>query len=132
MALNHVVFEGNLADDPKVVRDGEGVLLRLCQNRTWKGREVKVWAGCAAWGPTAKYLLQYLKLRKGDLIVVGGELTSFSRSGRTELQIKANDVRPLFRQASPHAQHYAEPGVDAAEPWEGSAGDAEDDFHIPF
>jgi single stranded DNA-binding protein len=118
LAVNLVVFQGNLGQPPKTIKTRRGevaVILNLACNESYtdtKGerKEAATWAGVACYGKVAEYVLDVLQLVPGDEVLVEGKLNSYSQEDRgarrSVLQVVAKAVRPLKKSNDRPEKHY--------------------------
>lgn len=128
-AINHVVVSGNLTRDPqpRATQSGNAVCnFTVAHNKRVKNgdrwEDQPHFFDCTAFGSMAEAAA---KMRKGERIVVGGELTLTRWTGkdgqpRSKVEITARDIVSAPRsQATPQAQgsNYGEDVYDEGVPF---------------
>lgn len=91
--MNLLVFSGNLGGDCEVKQVGGKTVCNfsVAMRAGYGEREQTIWIRCALWGARAEGKLPgYLK--KGQRVVVHGELSTHEHDGKTYLQVRCDNV----------------------------------------
>lgn len=97
-SLNRVFLSGFLGSDPekKTSKGGkEFYHLNLASHRSWQNKEKEWeertdWHSLFCWSPRSKRLVE--KLKKGQPLLVDGELITFERSTEDDKTIKSTAI----------------------------------------
>lgn len=91
--MNCLVISGNIGKDA-VKRDAGGTAVvgfSLAMKSGYGDKAQTIWLDCSLWGKQAESgLVQYLK--KGQFVVLSGELGTREHEGKTYLTLRVNDV----------------------------------------
>lgn len=125
--MNVLVVSGNIGKDAVVRKAGEQSVagFSLAMKSGYGEKAQTIWLDCSLWGKQAESgLVQYLK--KGQFVVLSGELGTREHEGKTYLTLRVNDVtlggkseqsnqQPQQQQPQRQAQQQAMPawGVNA-------------------
>lgn len=122
--MNVLVVSGNIGKDAVVRKAGEQSVagFSLAMKSGYGEKAQTIWLDCSLWGKQAESgLVQYLK--KGQFVVLSGELGTREHEGKTYLTLRVNDVtlggkseqsnqqpqQQPQRQAQPPQQVYQQP-----------------------
>ena len=91
--MNVLVVSGNIGKDAVVRKAGEQSVagFSLAMKSGYGEKAQTIWLDCSLWGKQAESgLVQYLK--KGQFVVLSGELGAREHEGKTYLTLRVNDV----------------------------------------
>ena len=91
--MNVLVVSGNIGKDAVVRKAGEQSVagFSLAMKSGYGDKAQTIWLDCSLWGKQAESgLVQYLK--KGQFVVLSGELGTREHEGKTYLTLRVNDV----------------------------------------
>lgn len=91
--MNVLVVSGNIGKDAVVRKAGEQSVagFSLAMKSGYGEKAQTIWLDCSLWGKQAESgLVQYLK--KGQFVVLSGELGTREHEGKTYLTLRVNDV----------------------------------------
>lgn len=91
--MNCLVVSGNIGKDAVVRKAGEQSVagFSLAMKSGYGEKAQTIWLDCSLWGKQAESgLVQYLK--KGQFVVLSGELGTREHEGKTYLTLRVNDV----------------------------------------
>ena len=99
MAINHLDYQGRLVDVPNFGQTNSGkdyANFRLAWSEKYKDGENNCFLECKAFGPTAKFMSQYMNT-KGQEIIVEGKLNTDQWTGqdgnkRSKIVLMVNSV----------------------------------------
>ena len=91
--MNVLVVSGNIGKDAVVRKAGDQSVagFSLAMKSGYGDKAQTIWLDCSLWGKQAESgLVQYLK--KGQFVVLSGELGTREHEGKTYLTLRVNDV----------------------------------------
>ena len=91
--MNCLVVSGNIGKDAVVRKAGEQSVagFSLAMKSGYGEKAQTIWLDCSLWGKQAESgLVQYLK--KGQFVVLSGELGTREHEGKTYLTLRVNDA----------------------------------------
>ena len=91
--MNVLVVSGNIGKDAVVRKTGDVSVagFSLAMKSGYGEKAQTIWLDCSLWGKQAESgLVQYLK--KGQFVVLSGELGAREHEGNTYLTLRVNDV----------------------------------------
>lgn len=135
--MNVLTVSGNIGRDAEVRNAGGTAVagFSLAMKSGYGDKAQTIWLDCSLWGKQAESgLVQYLK--KGQFVVVSGELGTREHEGKTYITLRCNSVtlggKPEAspQQAARQAPQQAAPARTATPPQSAGLPDFESD--IPF
>jgi len=120
--MNVLVVSGNIGKDAVVRKAGEQSVagFSLAMKSGYGEKAQTIWLDCSLWGKQAESgLVQYLK--KGQFVVLSGELGTREHEGKTYLTLRVNDVTlgGKSEQSSQQPQQQQQPQRQAQQPQQG-------------
>lgn len=122
--MNVLVVSGNIGKDA-VKRDAGGTAVvgfSVAMKSGYGEKAQTIWLDCSLWGKQAESgLVQYLK--KGQFVVLSGELGTREHEGKTYLTLRVNDVtlggKSEQSNQHPQQQQQQQPQRQAQQPQQG-------------
>lgn len=118
--MNVLVVSGNIGKDAVVRKAGEQSVagFSLAMKSGYGEKAQTIWLDCSLWGKQAESgLVQYLK--KGQFVVLSGELGTREHEGKTYLTLRVNDVTLGGKSEQPNQQPQQQPQRQAQQPRQG-------------
>ncbi len=117
--MNCLVVSGNIGKDAVVRKAGEQSVagFSLAMKSGYGEKAQTIWLDCSLWGKQAESgLVQYLK--KGQFVVLSGELGTREHEGKTYLTLRVNDVTlgGKSEQSNQQPQQQQQPQRQAQQP----------------
>ena len=114
--MNVLVVSGNIGKDAVVRKAGEQSVagFSLAMKSGYGEKAQTIWLDCSLWGKQAESgLVQYLK--KGQFVVLSGELGTREHEGKTYLTLRVNDVTLGGKSEQSNQQPQQQPQRQAAQ-----------------
>lgn len=112
----HVVIAGNIGKDAEVRSAGQSNVCSFNVASSRKdgrtGQEQTTWLRCSLWGKRGESLAQYLK--KGTPVTVIGEMSTEEYQGKTQLNVRVDDVKLQGGARAARGDAYEAPGGDSS------------------
>lgn len=118
--MNVLVVSGNIGKDAVVRKAGEQSVagFSLAMKSGYGEKAQTIWLDCSLWGKQAESgLVQYLK--KGQFVVLSGELGTREHEGKTYLTLRVNDVTLGGKSEQSNQQTQQQPQRQAQQPQQG-------------
>lgn len=118
--MNCLVVSGNIGKDAVVRKAGEQSVagFSLAMKSGYGEKAQTIWLDCSLWGKQAESgLVQYLK--KGQFVVLSGELGTREHEGKTYLTLRVNDVTLGGKSEQSNQQQQQQPQRQAQQPQQG-------------
>ena len=118
--MNVLVVSGNIGKDAVVRKAGEQSVagFSLAMKSGYGEKAQTIWLDCSLWGKQAESgLVQYLK--KGQFVVLSGELGTREHEGKTYLTLRVNDVTLGGKSEQSNQQPQQQPQRQAQQPQHG-------------
>ena len=118
--MNVLVVSGNIGKDAVVRKAGEQSVagFSLAMKSGYGEKAQTIWLDCSLWGKQAESgLVQYLK--KGQFVVLSGELGTREHEGKTYLTLRVNDVTLGGKSEQSNQQSQQQPQHQAQQPQQG-------------
>ena len=122
--MNVLVVSGNIGKDAVVRKAGDQSVagFSLAMKSGYGEKAQTIWLDCSLWGKQAESgLVQYLK--KGQFVVLSGELGTREHEGKTYLTLRVNDVtlggKSEQSNQQPQQQQQQQPQRQAQQPQQG-------------
>lgn len=125
--MNVFTFSGNLGGDAETRPVGSTTVcnFNVAVTAGYGDKKQTIWVRCALWGQRAESgLVDYLK--KGQQVVVSGEISTHEYESKTYVQVRVNDVTLVGGKAQGGGS------VSAAAPASPPPTPAPEDDDIPF
>lgn len=118
--MNVLTVSGNIGKDAVVRKAGEQSVagFSLAMKSGYGEKAQTIWLDCSLWGKQAESgLVQYLK--KGQFVVLSGELGTREHEGKTYLTLRVSDVTLGGKSEQSNQQPQQQPQRQAQHPQQG-------------
>lgn len=118
--MNVLTVSGNIGKDAVVRKAGDQSVagFSLAMKSGYGEKAQTIWLDCSLWGKQAESgLVQYLK--KGQFVVLSGELGTREHEGKTYLTLRVNDVTLGGKSEQSNQQPQQQPQRQAQQPQQG-------------